>query len=417
MSDLINTVGVPLVTTRAGHPDFLDLPWSAPLEEWTDRRLVELPTGLHRHVVRFVDYAGRTYVIKELPIAVARHENETLRRLGSLIQPVAEAVGVVERTWADPTEEVSGAVITRYVDYSFTYRELVEGGGFGRNRDRLLDAFAGLLVELHLTGCFWGDCSLSNVLYRWDGGAVQAIMIDAETSELHEQLSDGQRFHDLDIMRTNVAGGMADIAAGQGVELDDADLALGDDIIDRYEALWHELQSEVVFAPGEQYRVDEKVRRLNELGFEVADLEFGPTPGGEKLVAKIRLAVGGRTYHSRQLRQLANVEATEHSARRILADLQHHIAASGDGSATGKSIAAIGWRTNSFEPLIERLAADFPGESAVNRYADFLHHRYLMATDEGRDLGNDEAYTKWLARGGPGIDPSALPPTSTPLPV
>ncbi|MDH3680701.1 MAG: DUF4032 domain-containing protein [Acidimicrobiia bacterium] len=408
-------MGTPNITSRAGHPDFLDLPWSLPLDQWEDEHIVELPTGIHRPVVRFVVYDDRIYAIKELPIALARHEHDTLRRLSSMIQPIAAAIGVVERTWADPSEEISGAVITRYVDFSFTYRELVEGGGFGRNRNRLLDAFAGLLVELHLVGCFWGDCSLSNVLYRWDGGAIQAIMIDAETSELHDGLSDGQRLHDLDVMRTNVAWGMADIAASEGIELAEADLTLGDDIINRYEGLWDELQSDVTFAPGEQYRVHEKVQRLNDLGFEVADLQFRPTPDGEQLVAKIRLAVGGRTYHSGQLRTLTNVEATEHSSRRILADLHHYVAANSDRSATGKSVAAIRWRVNWFEPLIERLFADFPGQSAVNRYADFLHHRYLMATDEGRDLDNDEAYERWVAQGGPGIDSGTLPPESKPL--
>ena len=149
-------MGIPRITSRTGHPSFLDLPWSTPLGEWNGERLVELPTGIHRHVVRFVAYEERIYAIKELPIALARHEYDTLRWLSSTIQPVAESVGVVERTWVDPTEETSGAVITRYVEFSFSYRELVEGGGFGRNRNRLLDAFAGLLVELHLAGCFWG---------------------------------------------------------------------------------------------------------------------------------------------------------------------------------------------------------------------------------------------------------------------
>ena len=41
---------------RTGHPDFLDLPWDEPLAEWTSDRLVEVVRGIHRHVVRFVEY-------------------------------------------------------------------------------------------------------------------------------------------------------------------------------------------------------------------------------------------------------------------------------------------------------------------------------------------------------------------------
>ena len=49
----------------------------------------------------------------------------------------------------------------------------------------MLDAFAGLLVELHLSSCFWGDCNLSNVLYRFDAEAIDTIMVDAETAETY----------------------------------------------------------------------------------------------------------------------------------------------------------------------------------------------------------------------------------------
>ena len=131
------------------------------------------------------------------------------------------------RPWADPHEEYSGAIITRFVDYAFPYRELLSSGGFGSRRTQLLDAFAGLLVELHLAGCFWGDCSLSNVLYRYDAATIEAIMVDAETSRLYPELSVGQRMEDLEIMQVNLAGDMSDVAASEGYDVEDADLALG----------------------------------------------------------------------------------------------------------------------------------------------------------------------------------------------
>jgi len=57
----------------------------------------------------------------------------------------------------------------------------------------------------------WGDCSLSNTLFRRDAGELQAYMVDAETSEQHEKLSDGQRAMDLGILEENVAGDLADL--------------------------------------------------------------------------------------------------------------------------------------------------------------------------------------------------------------
>ena len=100
----------------------------------------------------------------------------------------------------------------------------------------MLDAVAGLLVELHLAGCFWGDCSLSNVLYRYDAETIEAVMIDGETSRLRPSLSDGQRLEDLEIMKMNLAGEMADIATMNDLKIDHADLSLGEDIEDRYRA-------------------------------------------------------------------------------------------------------------------------------------------------------------------------------------
>src|SRR5690606_5562912 len=144
-----------------------------------------MPTGVHRHPVQFVAYDEGVYAIKELPTRMASQEYRVLRAMNGKSHRVAEAVGLVERTWLDPTEEGSAAVITRYVEHSFPYRRLVSGSGFGARRSQMMNALAGLLVELHMAGCFWGDCSLSNVLYRFDAGEIEAIMIDGETSRLY----------------------------------------------------------------------------------------------------------------------------------------------------------------------------------------------------------------------------------------
>ena len=52
---------------------------------------------------------------------------------------------------------------------------------------------ASLLVDLHLAGVYWGDCSLANTLFRRSGDKIQAYLVDAETSEIHPRLSNGQR--------------------------------------------------------------------------------------------------------------------------------------------------------------------------------------------------------------------------------
>jgi hypothetical protein len=52
---------------------------------------------------------------------------------------------------------------------------------------------ASLLVDLHRNGVYWGDCSLANTLFSRDGQRLQAWLVDAETSEIHPELTAGQR--------------------------------------------------------------------------------------------------------------------------------------------------------------------------------------------------------------------------------
>jgi tRNA A-37 threonylcarbamoyl transferase component Bud32 len=398
-------MSTPTLSIRPGHPPFLDLPWELPLAEWPANRVIDLPTGVHRHEVRFVAYDENIYVIKELPRKVARHEYRTLRALRQRVTPVATVVGLVDRDWVSGDREHSGAIITQYVTNAFTYRELISGGNFGPRRDQMLDAVAGLLVELHLAGLFWGDCSLSNLLYRYDAGAIEAIMIDAETSALHDELSDGQRLHDLDIMIVNVAGGMADIAASQGLDIDEADMSLGEDVAGRYEGLWNELTTLVTVGPDEGYKVRERVERLNALGFEVEDLDLEPSAKGDDRRMRLRVTVGGRNFHRARLRELTGIDASEQQARQILADLHYYEATSTAVSATGKSVTAIRWRVDVFEPLLLRIAAAEPDAVVVQRYCDFLHHRYLLARRRHRDVTNEEAFESWMQEGRPGYDP------------
>ncbi len=400
-------MGTPHLTIMPGHPDFLDLPWGEPLDDWKVDRLVELPTGVHRHVVRFVAYDERLYAIKELPLRYARHEFDSLRELANREAPVVEAVGFIERDWVDPTEEWSGAVITRYLDYAFSYRELISGGSFGPRRNQLLDGFAGLLVELHVLGCYWGDCSLSNVLYRYDAAALDITMVDGETVELHNELTPGQRREDIEVMIMNVAGGMADIAAEQGVDLDDADLALGEEIADRYDGLWAELTDNPVIGPEERYRITERIARLNALGFEVGEVGLEPVEDGARL--RLKVEVGGRNYHRHRLSYLTRIDASENQARQILADLRYHEAKM-PGSEVNKAVAAIQWRVGVFEPFLRRieqaLAESGDEGDPVQKYCDYLDHRYNLSDHAGRDVPSDEAFEAWLAAGMPGLSPA-----------
>src|SRR3712207_4195108 len=128
---------------------------------------------------------------------------------------------------------------------------------------------AWLLVDLHRSGVFWGDCSLANTLFRRDGDTIQAYLVDAETSEVHPRLSDGQRRADLEILVENVAFGLADLAALQGrLSLDDDDpVDAAEAVRDRYLEVWSELAETPELDPMDRHGVRARIRRVNELGF------------------------------------------------------------------------------------------------------------------------------------------------------
>lgn len=391
----------PTITVRAGHPDFLDLPWSTPLAEWDVPSLVELPKGISRHTVRFVATESGIYAIKELPERPARNDYTVLRQLEEVAAPAVKAVGLVTQRSSDPQAEISAALITAYESFAFSYRELMAGPGFGPNRSRMLDAFAYLLVQLHLMGCFWGDCSLSNVLYRWDADTIETVMVDAETAALHsEGLTAGRRQEDIAIMIENVAGGMADIAALAGNTLDEADLALGEEVAERYGDLWTELADEIVIAADERFRIGERVQRINALGFDVDEIDVLPTEDGSEIRFKLR--IGGRTFHARRLRDLTGIEARENQARQILYDLYYFQTRDGSNSPTLKNVSAVRWRVTEFEPMIAALAQIGGVKNPIQAFCDLLHHRYLMATAAGRDITTTEAFPDWIAAGRPG---------------
>lgn len=393
----------PELTIRTGHPDFLDLPWDISLADWQVRIIVDLPKGISRHEVRFLEYPEGIYAIKELPTRAARQDYTVLRTLESFGGPAVRPVGLVERRDPDRYSERSAALITAYEPFSFSYRELVQGPGFGARRTQMLDAFAGLLVELHLAGVFWGDCSLSNVLYRFDAEAIETVMVDAETAIVFDEgsLTDGRRNEDIEIMIINVAGGMADIAASHGIDLDDADLTLGEDIAKRYYGLWTELTAEPTIPVDERFQIGARIDRLNDLGFNVEEVDLIPQDeGGARL--KLKLKVGGRSFHANRLKELTGIEALEKQAKQLLADLYYSQANQGVTSVTGKNVAAVHWRVSEFEPMLERLT-QLPGVvDPIQAYCDLLLHRYVMSEGFGHDVGIDAAWDDWLSRGQPG---------------
>jgi len=301
----------------------LTLPWPVPLADWRDDRLVEIrQRGISRHVVRFVYNDGTLYALKELSERLARREYRLLRVLGDLNVPAVEVVGIaVDLDEAHPRQPDGDAIlVTRFLTYATTYRAVFSHPRGIQPIDGLLDALVELLVRLHLSGFFWGDCSLSNTLFRHDAGTLEAYLVDAETSERHPSLSDGQRTWDVDLATERVAGELLDLQADNRLPEDVDPFEIADELRHRYEALWQELTREEVLRPEDQRRrIAERLHRLNRLGFDADEVELIPTPEGNKLRLCTRVAESG--HFARQLFLRTGIDAAENQARRLLNDI------------------------------------------------------------------------------------------------
>jgi hypothetical protein len=381
------------IVARTGHPDFLDLPWEEPLEEWESDRFVEAARGIHRHVVRFVDYDGTLYALKELPPPLAQREYRLLRSLAEIGLPAVWPVGVV----TDRSGSAEAVLITRYLEYSLPYRLVLQREPLPAPLDLLLDAFAELLLRLHVTGFFWGDCSLSNTLFRRDAGLLSAYFLDAETAEQHDKLSDGQRLHDIEIARENVAGELLDLAAELGREDDGDPFELADDVVHRYEQLWAQLTAEEIFGPNERFRLQERLRELNALGFDVDEIELLRTDEGFRLTLHSQVVEPG--HHRRRLLRLTGLLAQENQARRLLADLEAfraELETEGRLPVSETALAGL-WLTEVFEPTIAAIPQELWGKrEAAELYHELLEHRWYLSEQQGRAVSRDEAVASYV---------------------
>ncbi|MFY1634523.1 DUF4032 domain-containing protein [Solwaraspora sp. WMMB335] len=380
------------ITSALVDPALLDLPWSTPLEQWPADHLVALPQGISRHVVRFVRLAGTVYAVKETGERVAEREYDLLRALERIDFPAVEAVAIVADRTDPDGEPLDPVLITRHLQFSLPYRALFANQLRPETLARLLDALAALLVRMHLTGFFWGDCSLSNTLFRRDAGAFAAYLVDAETGALRPSLSNGQRGEDLEIARVNIFGEALDLQAA-GLLHDSIDPEeVSEEVVARYERLWHEITYEQHVERESRHDIERRIRRLNELGFDVAEVAMSLVDRGSYLV---RPKVVDAGYHTRRLLRLTGLDAEENQARRLLNDLDAYRA---ESDLTDEQQAAHRWLTEVFEPVIRAVPAHLRRKVEPSElFAQVIEHRWRLSEQAGRDVGLAPAVQSFLA--------------------
>ena len=383
------------ITASRPDPALLDLPWELPLETWPEDYLAALPRGISRHVVRFVKFSGRVLAVKEIKADIAVREYQMLRVLNKIEVPCVEPFGVVSGRLDRDGNPLDACLITQHLQFSLPYRALFSQALREGTSTRLIDALAVLLVRLHLNGFWWGDVSLSNTLFRRDAGAFAAYLVDAETGELHQTLTDGQREHDLDIARVNIAGELMDLEAGGFLEAGTDAVDTSNRILTRYSELWDELTGLERFERGDRWRVDERIRRLNELGFDVDELAISTDFDGTTIQIQPKVVDAG--HHSRRLLRLTGLDVEENQARRLLNDLDSFRAGS-DRQNDDEEIVAHEWLARIYEPITRTVPREMAAKlEPAELFHEVLEHRWYLSERAGHDVPIEDAIRDYVA--------------------
>lgn len=381
------------ITAASVEPALLDLPWPVPLEQWPERHIAALPKGISRHIVRFVHLGEQVVAVKETSEQLARHEYELLRSLRRLHIPCVEPLAVITER-ATGGESLPAALVTRHLRFSLPYRALFSQTLRPETATRLVDALAVLLARLHIVGFFWGDVSLSNTLFRRDAGAFAAYLVDAETGRLYGTISEGQREHDLEIARINIAGELLDLQAGGRLDEGSDPVAISDRIVQQYRTLWRELTEWERFDQTERWRINERVQRLNALGFDIEELAIVTDDTGSQLHIQPKVVDAG--HHSRRLLRLTGLDAQENQARRLLNDLDA-FRASFDRQDVDEEVLAHEWTERIFEPVIRAIPRELAGKlEPAELFHQLLDHRWFLSQQEGRNVPLAEAVSSYV---------------------
>lgn len=365
-------------------PAIIKLPWSTPLEEWSDEYVVPLPRGLSRHVVRIVRLGTRTYAVKETQEDIAFREYRLLRDLQREGLPAVMPQGVVAGRVDEHGEELPAALMTEHLRFSLPYRSLFSHGMTADNLPSLIDAIVVLLVRLHLAGFFWGDVSLSNVLFRRAAGDFAAYLVDAETGELHHDISDQMREYDLTVGTENIFAELMDLQASGTVSEDFDNFAVITRLREQYDRLWAELTSEEEFTTDEMWRIESRIERLNDMGFDVDELDIITDFDGDRV--RIQPKVVELGHHRRELQSLTGMNVEDNQARRLLNDLAS-FTAHYDLGREDRHLVAGRWMAQYFEPIMEMVPPEARGKlDPAEIFHEILVHRWYLSERAGHEV-------------------------------
>ena len=166
----------------------------------------------------------------------------------------------------------------------------------------------------------------------------------------------------------------------------------------------------------QRYRIGERIRRLNELGFDVDEVELIEDPGGGSRLKLTHPRGRARATTAGVLFARTGLDVQENQARRLLADIasvprlaRAVRAATGPGGGRGEPVAhrglRAGGRARSPPHLRTRL-------DQAEIFHEILEHRWFLSEAAGRDVGTTAAARDYFARVLPEVPEDLVTPVA-----
>jgi hypothetical protein len=153
----------------------------------------------------------------------------------------------------------------------------------------------------------------------------------------------------------------------------------------RYHELWHELTSAEEFTTGEMWRIEQRIERLNDLGFDVDELDIVTDWDGDRV--QIQPKVVDLGHHRRELQALTGLNVEDAQARRLLNDIAA-FAAYFDLGREDRQLVANRWLTQIFEPIMAMVPPEARGKlEPAEIFHEILVHRWYLSERAGHEVG------------------------------
>ncbi len=192
------------------------------------------------------------------------------------------------------------------------------------------------------------------------------------------------REYDVTVGCENVFAELLDLQASESLDHEVRAHEIVELIQERYDALWSELTGEEEFAAGEMWRIEQRIEHLNDLGFDVEEIDIVTDFDGDRVQIQPKVVELG--HHQRELQALTGMNVEDAQARRLLNDLAA-FTAHYDLGGEDRTLVANRWLTEIYEPIIAMVPPEARGKlEPAEIFHEILVHRWLLSERAGHEV-------------------------------